>query len=258
MYTKKDNIHQRWVYVAHATSAPDQDGWAHVTGVYSLEQIQAGAQYVYIYYGGTDVAYDMVLDNMEMKYLPKQCLDLVLNPDFSDSSAFWETNDGNVVKLSFVNGAGGEGDSAMRVHRTSTWNGHAMRQRLDHMCFGEGDTYIISAKFRLLDAASGDALDCNTNTNQYSSNTCPSVRLVGNSCTTGGDPWGNVYQVSVQVDNYLSDELMLLNSHTFVFYSDSGTPRPLGIRMSSTILKLPLMSTLQLHRAILFGYILTT
>ena len=145
MYTKKDNIHHRWIHVGWATSQPDQDGWAHVTGLHSLEEVQAGAQYVYMYYGGSNVVYDMVLDDMEMKYLPKQCHDLVLNSDFSDRSAFWETNDRNVVKLSFEEGVGGEGDHAMRVHRTSTWNGHAMRQRLDPRCFIEGEVrkYLI-------------------------------------------------------------------------------------------------------------------
>lgn len=62
-------------------------------------------------------------------------------------------------------------------------------QKLDPLCFIVGEEYDIRAKFRLLDATSGEGLWCDVNHQWNSANNCPSVSIYGQSCTGGNVYW---------------------------------------------------------------------
>jgi hypothetical protein len=84
----------------------------------------------------------------------------------------------------YSQGAGGIGDFALRAYdRDQQWCG--IRQQLDKRCFVTGQEYTISAKFRLLNATTGDGVQCNTNDQWYSGQNCPSVMIYGEECTVG-------------------------------------------------------------------------
>lgn len=109
--------------------------------------------------------HDVIVDNFSVYHIPKQCGALILNPSFEDGTAtYWQMSDyrpRQKVNL-YSPGASGESDFALRVYdRDHHWRG--MRQRLDTRCFVVGEEYSITAKFRLLDAATGGGAACDLN-----------------------------------------------------------------------------------------------
>ncbi len=152
-------------------------------GLWTLRPHQAQADFTKIYFDGISTAYDVIIDNMLVKRLPLQCDTLVENPSFTNgSAAFWQATDRDRMKMNLYSpGADGVGDFALRAYnRDHSWRG--FRQQLDKRCFVTGEEYTISAKFRLLNATSGDGLHCEPNHQWMSGKNCPSVMIYGDGC----------------------------------------------------------------------------
>ena len=163
----------------------------NIHGLWTLRPNQAKADFTKIYFDGISTAYDVIIDNIQVKRLPLQCNTLVENPSFSNgSSAFWQATDRDRMKLNLYSpGADGPGDFALRAYnRDHQWRG--IRQQLDKRCFVTGEEYTISAKFRLLNATSGAGLHCLTNDQWMSGKNCPSVMIYGEGCA---QPTPNIY-----------------------------------------------------------------
>lgn len=142
-----------------------------------------------IYFENGDQNVDIVTDNVEVKYLPKQCKTLIENSDFSQDIDFWEPTDESKdrVMLNLVEGANGGDDKAVRVHsRDHRWRG--LMQRLDSRCFTVGEEITISAKFKLQNST-GHTIGCDTNHQWGSSTNCPNVMIKGRYCDGGDVYW---------------------------------------------------------------------
>ena len=151
-----------------------------------MNENHVGAGFTKLFFDGTATSRDVVVDNVEAKFVPRQCNELVLNPSFEDA-AFWSYIDRDRSRVELVTGAQGGSDLALRSYsRTSTWRG--VRQELDARCFESGAEYEISAKFRLLDSATSQGVMCDTNVqgNNRENTQCPSVVIYGWGCD-GGD-----------------------------------------------------------------------
>lgn len=158
----------------------------HIHGLWPLRPNQVGADFTKIYFDGIDSSYDVIIDTVQIKQLPLQCSALVENSSFKNRSAeYWQATDRDRLKIKLYSpGADGQGDFALRAYnRDHPWRG--IRQQLDKRCFVTGEEFIISAKFRLLNATTGTGLNCTTNDQWGSGKNCPSVMIYGEGCTVG-------------------------------------------------------------------------
>lgn len=160
----------------------------HAHGVLSLNQHQINPDYAKVYMDGTHISRDVVVDNLDVKFSPQDCSDLILNPSIEDSS-FWTYIDRDGSKVDLVEGANGGTDLALRSFSRSgsTWRG--IRQQLDARCFVSGLEYDIAAKFRLLNSTTGEGAMCDTNVqaNDRYNTQCPSVVIYGWKCELDDD-----------------------------------------------------------------------
>lgn len=172
----------------------------HIHGLWPIRPNQAHADYTKIYLDGISSSYGVTIDDFKVEALPFQCDALIENPSFEQGSAFWGPTDSiDRMRTSiYTPGAGGESDSALIVHdRDDRWRG--LLQRLDPRCFNVGDEYVISAKFRMLDATTGEGVSCNKNTqwdtgdncetDETNGCNCPNVVVYGRSCPGGDIYW---------------------------------------------------------------------
>jgi hypothetical protein len=98
-----------------------------------LAKNQADAEYAKVYFDGTATIRDVIVDNVEVKFAPQQCSQLVLNPSIVDSS-FWNNNDRVWSKVDLVPGASGGSDLALRSFERSQSDWRGLRQQLDKRC----------------------------------------------------------------------------------------------------------------------------
>ena len=151
--------------------------------------------YTKVYFSALSTTKNMIVDDVQIKHMPQKCDALVENPSFEDGANFWTVSErrssGDSAYRGQISlyspGAGGESDYALRSHtRMSSWRG-GIRQRLDSTCFSAGDEYVITAKFRLLNAT-GHGVHCDTNDQSSTGDNCPNVAIFGDKCA-GDDIW---------------------------------------------------------------------
>ena len=90
-----------------------------------------------LYFERTSKSKNIIVDNAQVKRVPQNCNALVENPSFEDSANFWTSSERRSSsnanyrgKISLYSpGAGGENDSALRIHsRDSYWRGARQRR----------------------------------------------------------------------------------------------------------------------------------
>ena len=165
----------------------------HVHGVLVLNEHQINPEYAKVYFDGTDVSRNVIVDNLDVKLAPQDCSELILNPSIVDSS-FWSYIDRGYSMVDLVPGVDGGSDLALRSFgRNHAWRG--IRQTLDARCFFSGAEYEISAKFRLLNSTTAEGVMCDTNiqTNDRYGMQCPSVVIYGWDCDEDEDGDDDVY-----------------------------------------------------------------
>lgn len=132
----------------------EDDGWYVISGIHRMTEHQVGENvYFKMYLDGSHTNMDIIIDNMEVKELPKQCDAMVVNPSFKDGIKYWSPCDDSKerVDLSLVEGADGNGDYAIAAgNRDHRWRG--IMQLLDARCFTPGEEITITAKFKLLNS----------------------------------------------------------------------------------------------------------
>lgn len=158
-----------------------------------LNEHQINPAYAKVYFDGTDVSRDVIVDDLDVKLAPQDCGELILNPSIVDSS-FWSYIDRGYSMVDLVPGADGDADLALRSFgRNHAWRG--IRQTLDARCFFSGAEYEISAKFRLLNSTTAEGVMCDTNikSNDRYGMQCPSVVIYGWDCEEDADGDDDVY-----------------------------------------------------------------
>jgi len=179
--------HVGWI----STSEYDIDnGWYLISGLYSLRPTMVGPQmYSKLLFLGTNTEYDVVIDNAQIKHLPKQCGALIENPSLENGALYWQSSDRWRAKVSLYSpGASGEDDFAYRAYqRDHSWRG--IRQKLDPLCFVSGEEYSITAKFRMLNATDGEGVMCDVNRQHTTNDVCPSVSIYGFNCPSNTKYW---------------------------------------------------------------------
>lgn len=199
----------------------EDDGWYTISGIHRMTEHQVGENvYFKMYLDGSPTSMDIIVDNMEVKELPKQCDAMVVNPSFKDGIKYWSPCDDSKerVDLSLVEGADGVGDYAIAAgNRDHRWRG--IMQLLDARCFTPGEEITITAKFKLLNSTGHGKFglvvrhvllyyhwqslthsvsilsyntigqDCDVNRKHGHAENCPNVMIKGRHCEGGDVYW---------------------------------------------------------------------
>ncbi len=148
-------------YVAEtgaAHSDVESNEWAIMSGVYDLGPVEASHESMYLIIAGPHQDNTIVIDSVSIEPLAKTCDQILVNPSFSDgTSSFWSKSN-TPVEISIYSPGADDDYSLYFEHPAST--GHTILQELDNRCIVEGQQFVLSAKFKLLDAANGQAIGC--------------------------------------------------------------------------------------------------
>jgi hypothetical protein len=136
-------------------------------GVFTADaRIEAGESVLFFVERGR-TGINMLLDNVSVSLIPKQCNQLVFNGDFSDGrSSFWSTDIAS-VDMSII------GNALVMTNRSSL--SHSPEQNIRTGCMKADERYIASARVRL-DNADGTLYTCNA-TSISGNSACPRMRL---------------------------------------------------------------------------------
>ena len=158
------------------------DGWNMMAGIMTVSEKQAAHSRLFIRLYGPHQSLNVLYDDFSIVEIPESCENIVVNGDFEiGDSRFWRPSSRAEISVDISNyGAGGSNYSMMIQKYTS----NGVTQPLDTRCLFEGQDYLISAKFKLLnttDLVSGVSCDP-TNKNLGNSNHCPSIVIRGEGC----------------------------------------------------------------------------
>lgn len=186
-------------YIAEtvATEKDFDDEWSLMAGIMTVTEKKALNDWIYVRMLGPNPAMNVFYDEISIVPMPRSCENLVLNGNFEEGgdSRFWKTSWPGVGLGISAHGANGSSYSMM----VQKYTGHGVLQELDTRCIAEGQEFLISAKFKLLnttDMVSG--VECKpTILNQWDPTHCPFVTVRGYGCI-GNDIeynfWNNINQ----------------------------------------------------------------
>jgi hypothetical protein len=149
-------------------SRPYSDaGWNLLQGVFTVDATIEAGESVFFFVERGRTGINMLLDEISISLIPKQCTQLVFNGDFSDGkSSFWYTDIAS-VDMAMI------GNSLEMTNRTSL--SHSPVQNIRVGCMKAGERYIASARVRL-ENADGTLFTCNV-TSISGNVVCPRMRL---------------------------------------------------------------------------------
>eukprot|EP00554_Chaetoceros_debilis_P007442 CAMPEP_0194077066 /NCGR_PEP_ID=MMETSP0149-20130528/3732_1 /TAXON_ID=122233 /ORGANISM="Chaetoceros debilis, Strain MM31A-1" /LENGTH=4275 /DNA_ID=CAMNT_0038757959 /DNA_START=113 /DNA_END=12940 /DNA_ORIENTATION=+ len=218
-YAKKDSDNNGYPEIAKTVASHPSvsGGWTTMAGIFTFKDVDASHDFMYVELEGPHKESAMIFDSVVMEPLPKTCNQIVVNPSFDDgSTSYWYRSSTSVDTTVWQN------DDATNYAMTFKYNGSSstsrsyLKQRLDHRCFVDGQEFVLSAKFQLLNAADPtETLSCDPSEDSSSSaDLCPVLYFEGELCD--GDnfnvrlenqqqvPWDttdfNVFQYDIFVD----------------------------------------------------------
>ena len=159
-------------------------GWDLLAGIYTVdEEHTENLETLYVSLTSPDPGNDVIWDNIRITPLALDCENLLLNPSFDDGTAsFWQPQSAQRINSNIISpGAGGTGYPLLLWH---TARAYGMKSLLDPCCFAVGEDFVLSGKFKLLNATDLlEELSCNPNvTNINDATLCPSIRLKAINC----------------------------------------------------------------------------
>ena len=164
-------------------------GWSMLSGIIQITTKLVNHKELHVIPYGTHQAMNVFYDDFNIVPIPRSCQNLVLNGDFeAGNTRLWKTSSMSHIDVGvFALGANGSQYSVMTQPMQLSYNGHRIGQDLDTRCLEEGQEFLISAKFRLLDSTDlASGVDCvPSDRNVASSNHCPTVTIRGSGCTGG-------------------------------------------------------------------------
>lgn len=147
----------------------NEKGWNLLQSTFTIDSPLASATSVSLVIERGVNNVQMLLDDVKVTRVEKDCAELVFNGDFSEgTSAYWEKDGGDLEMLSI------QGNPALRmVSRSSDAN--SMVQNIQTRCMMKGERYSATAKMRLIES-DGTPSECDT-TERSGGNACPNMRL---------------------------------------------------------------------------------
>ena len=168
------------------TAGGSDEGWSTMAGIMTVTERQATHDRLYFVLSGPHQNMNVFYDDISIKPITDSCQQQVMNSNFEDGdSRFWQPTNKNYIDFDISSsGASGSQYSMMIWTLHSQYTGNSLRQILYSPCILEGQEYLISAKFRLLDAADlASGVICTpSDRNVGSSAHCPTITIRGTNC----------------------------------------------------------------------------
>jgi hypothetical protein len=142
-------------------------GWNLLRGVFTVDARIQGGESVLFFVERGRTGIKLLLDDVSVSLIPKQCNQLVFNGNFSNgTSSFWLTNVASVRMVM-------KGTALEMTNRSSF--SHSPEQNIRTGCIKESERYIASARV-LLENANGTLYACDP-TRTTGDLVCPKMRL---------------------------------------------------------------------------------
>ena len=153
-----------------------------MSGILTVTDKIAAHTQLYARLYDTSANMNVFYDDISIVPIPQSCDDLVLNGDFEDGdSRFWLPSDRRRIDID-ISSSGADGSQYSLM--VSKYTSNRIRQSLDTRCLVEGQEFLISAKFKYLNATDlTSGLDCYPSVlNRGDRMHCPSVVVRGTDC----------------------------------------------------------------------------
>ena len=162
------------------------EGWSVMAGVMTVTEKHKFHDTMFFVLSGTHQNMNVYYDDISIVPMSKTCDDLILNGDFEiGDSRFWFPSYTQYLVADISNiGADGSQYSLIMTPKAESHTGDNMKQNLDTRCLLEGQEYLISAKFRFLNATDlTSGVDCTpSELNVNRATHCPTVTIRGREC----------------------------------------------------------------------------
>ena len=189
-----------------ATAANLFQGWSLMSGIMTVNEQQAAHDNMYVRLYGTSTNMNVFYDDISIVPIPQSCDNLVLNSDFEvGDSRFWLPSDRRQIHIDISPFGANGSEYSLMVKKYTTSD--RIRQSIDTRCLVEGQEYLISAKFRYLNATDlTSGIDCYPSVlNLHDKMHCPTVKVRGTDCA-GGDIqyvfWNEIDQFTWDPDTF--------------------------------------------------------
>ena len=164
------------------------EGWSMMADIMVVTERQAAHKRLYLLLSGPHIGMNVFYDDISFAFIPKDCQEQVLNSDFEvGDSRFWQPTNKRSTGFDIVSSGANKAGYSMMIRpllEQNTGYENGLRQNIDSRCILEGQEYLISAKFRLLDATDlASGVECKpTDLNPAWASHCPTITIRGRSC----------------------------------------------------------------------------
>ena len=163
-----------------------KEGWSMMATIMTVTEKQAAHDRLFFVLSGPHSEMNVIYDDISFAPIPKHCQQQVLNSDFEvGDSRFWYPTAKKFIDFDIVSSGISESQYSMMIQpRLGEVEGVGLRQNIDSRCILEGQEYLISANFRLLDATDlALGAPCDPAMKTVNSPThCPTITIHGENC----------------------------------------------------------------------------
>lgn len=167
----KDADDARGGIVANTDHGLRPDGWYSISGVLEVSDYDAGASKSILTLDSGYAGPDMLLDDVSIVPLARDCSNLIVNGDTSMGTMLWQAymnNGGTKIEVT---------DASFLVSNRENM-GDGLSQTIDHRCLSAGSRWRVEAQLKLMDSASAEWVTCDPAVTRLSTG-CPDVRVAG-------------------------------------------------------------------------------
>jgi hypothetical protein len=200
-----------WFDIAFARDAWNRDQFNTISGIFIVDEKVVAADSLVLLFSRVKKDVRIALDNVSVKVHQNMCGNIVQNGEFHSKDHWYDM--ASTISLS---------DGSLLVDGRNFWYS-GVAQRLNTLCLKAGQSYVVSAKLKLL--AGTSAVTCDPGRLYVSDQSCPNINLriktgkgeefleVGRSVGPykgGQDDWNSIYGVvTITEDMMQASELLL-------------------------------------------------
>lgn len=164
-YSHNDGHPHPYVANTVAVESSVSQGLNKMTGIFTFGAGEANHYQMFMHIFGPHIDSSIILNDVSIEPLPKDCQQVVVNPSFDDgSAAFWKPYDWPRPVISITKSVD---DDFSLLFRRESGHGTYISQTLDTRCIVEGQDFILSAKFRFFNETNlSEPLGCDPGQSQ--------------------------------------------------------------------------------------------
>ena len=138
------------LWSAETIASNSNQEWNTMAGIWTVNEKQAVHDRIYVRFYGPHNNMNIFYDDISITPIQKFCQSLVLNGDFEiGDSRFWRPSDRRYIDFHMSSSGSNGSQHSLMVNK---YTRQSVRQTIDTRCLLEGQQFLISAKFRLLNS----------------------------------------------------------------------------------------------------------